>query len=145
MKRAIIALTVGMLTLSACRSRYEFTVVQNDNNPAILARVSKLLESEGFEQTSQLRAEPRTYGCRVVDDVGGFSKRTESRLTNRWFSVTYLVCDGHLKFDVTSTDDDSLLDKYEKKLVTLLRHELKSEIASEQVIVKTKQYVALGP
>ena len=55
------------------------------------------------------------------------------------------MCDGHLRFDVSSSGDDSLSDAYLKRLVKLLRHELDSELASGQVIVRTKQYVALGP
>jgi hypothetical protein len=139
-----IVLVVGLLALSACRPVYEFTVVQ-DNNSAILARVSNLLVTEGFERISQFSSDPRTYDCRVIDEVGAYSKQTHARWKNRWFSVTHLICDGHLRFDVNSTDNDSLSDNYEKKLINLLRHEFESEIAAGQVIVKTRHYVALGP
>jgi hypothetical protein len=144
-QRAIMVLLVG-LALSGCRPVYEFTVVQQNANSAILARVSNLLVAQGFKSISQFSPDPRTQGCHVVDQDGAFSKQTQSRwTTNRWFSVIYLVCDGHLRFDVSSSGDDSLSDPYLKKLVKLLRHELDSELASGQVIVRTKQYVALGP
>jgi hypothetical protein len=135
---------IGLLALSACRPVYEFTVVQ-DNNSTILARVSHLLGTEGFERVSEFSSDPRTYDCRVIDEVGAYSKQTHARWKNRWFSVTHLICDGHLRFDVNSTDTDSLSDNYETKLVNLLRHEFESEIAAGQVIVKTRHYVALGP
>jgi hypothetical protein len=144
LQRATIVLVVGLLALNACRPVYEFTVV-HDNNSAILARVSNLLAAEGFERISQFSQGPRTYDCRVIDEVGAYSKQTRAGWKNRWFSVTHLICDGHLRFDVNSTDTDSSSDNYEKKVVNLLRHEFESEIAAGQVIVKTKQYVALGP
>jgi hypothetical protein len=107
--------------------------------------LGNLLVAQGFKPISQFSPDP-AQGCHVVDQDGAFSKQTQSRwTTNRWFSVIYLVCDGHLRFDVSSSGDDSLSDAYLETLVKLLRHELDSELTSGQVIVRTKQYVALGP
>jgi uncharacterized membrane protein affecting hemolysin expression len=144
-QRAIMVLTVISFALSACQSMYEFTVVQQDANSAILSRISNLLVAQGFKPISQFSPDPRTIGCHVVAQDGAFSKETQSRGTIRTFSVNYLVCDGYLRVDVSSSHTDSWSDQYEKKLVNLLRQDLESEIAAGQVIVKTNQYVALGP
>jgi hypothetical protein len=143
-QRATIPLAIGLLILSGCQPTYEFTVVQG-NNTAILTRVSNLLVAEGFKPISQFSPDPRTNGCRVVDQDGAFSKQTHARPASRSFSVTYVICDGRLRLNVSSSDTDSLSDHYERELVNVLRHELEGEIAAGQVIVRTKQYVALGP
>jgi hypothetical protein len=141
---ATTVLIGGFLALSACQPMQEFTVVQGDNS-AILGRVSTLLVGEGFKPISQFSPDPRTSGCRAVDNDGAFSKETHVRGANRSFSVTYLICDGHLRADLRSSEPDSGHDHYQGKLVDLLRHELDGEITAGQVIVKTKQYVTLGP
>jgi predicted nucleic-acid-binding protein len=53
---------------------YEFTVVQ-DNNSAILARVSDLVAAEGFGPSYEISSDPRNYNCRVVNEVGAFTKQ----------------------------------------------------------------------
>jgi hypothetical protein len=144
LRTANLLLVSGLLALSGCRPVYEFTVVQ-DNNSVILARITKLLSAEGFKPISQFSPDPRTNDCRVIDEDGAFEKQTHAESKNRWFSVTYLVCDGHLRVDLHSSDTDTYHDRYQRKLVDLLRHELDGEIAAGQVIVKTKHDVALGP
>lgn len=103
LRTANLVLVMASFALGACRLVYEFIVVQ-DNNSAILARVSKLLSAEGFKSISQFSPD-----------------------------------------DVRSSDTDSFHDHYLGRLVDLLRHELDSEVAAGRVIVRTKQYVALGP
>jgi hypothetical protein len=143
-KRNTCALLFGLLALSACRPINEFTVVHGGNS-AILERLTRLLSVEGFKPISQFSPDPRANGCRVIDEDGAFEKQTHSHWTTRWFSVTYLVCDGHLRFDVRSAQADTSRDGYQGKLVELLRHEFEGEIAAGQLVVKTKQNVEFGP
>jgi hypothetical protein len=137
-------LVFGLLALSACRPVYEFTVLQGKNS-AMLARITKLLSAEEFKSISQFSPDPRINGCRVIDEDGRFEKRARTQSTNRVFSVTYLVCDGHLRFDVRSSHTDTLRDRYQGKLVDLLRHEFEGEIAAGQVVVTTRQDLEFGP
>lgn len=143
-QRATYVLVFGLLALCGCRPTYEFTVVQGGNS-AILARLTRIVSAEGFKPISQFSPDPRANGCRVIDEGGAFEKQDHGHWTSRRFAVTYLVCDGHLRFDVRSSQEDTVRDDYKGKLVELLRHEFAGEIAAGQLVVKTKRNVEFSP